>query len=104
METEMNRWRYRYGDLTIYDTPQASLHLAAGGMGCTFTSQKMCEWERIETQYPVYFCTLSPQPVTQTIRVYYLADNAQQALIGEMVELIRELVLPRLYSETCGLA
>lgn len=97
METEMNRWHYRHGDLMIYDSPQASLHLAAGGMGCIFIPQKMCQWERIEERYPVYFCTLSPRPVTQAIRVSYLTDNPHRGLIEDMIRVVRERVLTRLY-------
>ena len=99
IETEMNRWRYRHGSLTIYGTPQAALHLAAGGMGCTFIPQQMCQWERIEERYSVYFCTLSPQPVTQAIRVSYLTDNPHRELIEDMIRVVREKVLAQLYGE-----
>lgn len=102
METEMNRWHYRHGDLLIYDSPQAALHLAAGGMGCTFIPQKMCQWEQIGQRYPVYFCTLSTQPVTQAIRVSYLTDAPHRKLIEDMIGLIQQEVLPQLYGETKG--
>lgn len=97
METEMNRWGYRHGDLMIYDTPQAALRLAASGMGCTFVAQDMCQWEQIEERYSVCFCTLTPQPLTQTIRVSYLADNPHREFIEDMITVVREEVLTRLY-------
>ena len=68
-------------------------------MGCTFIPQQMCQWERIEERYSVYFCTLSPQPVTQAIRVSYLTDNPHRELIEDMIRVVREKVLAQLYGE-----
>ncbi len=97
MEAEMNQYHFHYGELMIYDTPQASLSLAASGMGIAFISQNLCQWENIESKYQVFFCTLKEHPPTQSIRIFYPTNSTFLHLIHDMTRLCRERVLSELY-------
>ena len=69
-------------------------------MGIFFTSQNLCEWERLTLNSNVYFCTLNNIMPNQNIRVYYNRNSAKLDLIHEVISIVRNHVIPALYSNT----
>lgn len=99
LELEMKQHQFHYGNLFVYGSPQVSTRLAAGGMGIAFTSQYICEWEHIEHDFDVFFCTLDSTP-SQTIRAFYKKEAPNNALIQSILSIIRCELLPVLYPES----
>lgn len=98
LEREMNRYQFRYGSLMTYGTPQAALLLASNGMGITFISRDICQWEQIESRYPVYFCTLDSTAPVQNIHAFYVENPSSEKLVQDALHLIRHQVIPQLYA------
>ena len=103
LEIEMNKYGFRPGDIFIYDFPPLAAQLAGRGMGIFFPSQNLCEWERLTLNSNVYFCTLNNIMPNQNIRVYYNRNSARLDLIHEVISIVRNHVIPALYSNTASI-
>jgi DNA-binding transcriptional LysR family regulator len=98
LEFESNRYHFRPGDIFTYDYPPVALNLALRGMGIIFISQESYQWA-LELNERAYCCTLSEHMPFQNIHAFYNQNNPNLNLIHEVIDLIREHVIPISHSQ-----
>ncbi len=85
----------RPGSVITVTSMQTAATLAAQGMGYLFTSPAFLRLQQEQLNDRIDYCTMDGIPDTRTIVAVYRQDTRKEEMILQLLELLRDTVLPQ---------